>query len=121
MAAAGVIIAALIAGGASLASAGISASEQEKAREEEKGLAGIRRGDVLKQQETSEALSRAQMAQSERMGLQSLAFQKGEAEKGRAERSEERVYGRKKENYQNALALLNNNLALQDRMAKYWG
>ena len=120
MAAAGVIIAALIAGGASLAAAGISASEQEAAREEEKGLAGIKRGDVLKQQAASEALTRAQMAQSERMGLQSLAFQKSEAEKGRAERGEERAYGRKKDVYNNALALINNNIAMQDRMAKYW-
>jgi hypothetical protein len=117
---AGVIIAALIAGGASLAAAGMSASEQEKAREEEKGLALIKREDVLKQQAASDALTRAQMAQSERMGLQSLAFNREEAQMGRAERTEEKSYSRKKENYANALALLNNNLAMQDRMAKYW-
>lgn len=124
----GVIIAAIIAGGTAVTSSVIASADQDEAREEAKGLAGIRRSDILGQQREATELSREGQA-IQRLGIfagqqqfqQKLKAELGEAEKARKERTEERLYKRKQDIFSNALTTLNTNVGLRNRMLQRWG
>ena len=128
MSASALIVSALIAAAASGISAGMQSKSQREAQEEAKRLADIQRGDILGAQKSAEELSkeglvqrRRESAQQQQQFLANLAAQREEAAMGRRERSEERTYGRRQDVYNNALALLNNDTNLQNRLSSLWG
>jgi len=126
--AAATIIAALLGGTATLIGSGLASKEQERAREESRGLADISRADTLAQQEAQRklqerqiSLSRLGLAQGQRQFEATLAQQKQENMLGRRERSEERAYGRKADVFNNAITLFNRDTSLRDQVAQRWG
>lgn len=106
----GAIIGAIIAGGTAI---GVSVAQSKRAKDanqEGLQLANIKRNDDKKITEANEKMNRWNRRFTEKQ----FSYQKGEAKKDRAERSEQKGYDRSQQWLGNSLALVNTNPAMRD-------
>jgi len=106
---ASVIIAGIFAVGGTLLSSYFTSQEVDDAKEESLKLANISRADKLKIDEANEKLNWYQVRQRDK----ELAFQKTEAEAGRAERKKINDYNMQMDQFNNALGFINSSETLR--------
>ena len=103
------IIGAVVGAATSAASSGVNAKRTREANEEGLRLANIQRQDKLKLDEANEKMNKW----NQRFQKKQLDFQKGEARKNRAERSEQKGYERRQGFFADSINLMNTNPAVR--------
>lgn len=106
------IIGAIIGAGAGIAQSTISSRDAQEANDEALRLANIQRQDTLNAQAATDQMNRLTLRQRRR----EFQWGKEEAEKGRAERAEERGYGRRQQFLGNTLGMVNQNAAMRSNL-----
>jgi len=103
------IISGVIAGGTAIGVGVSNAKRTREANEEGLRLANIQRQDKLKLDEANEKMNKW----NQRFQKKQLDFQKGEARKNRAERSEQKGYERRQGFFADSINLMNTNPAVR--------
>ena len=110
------IIAAIIAAGAAVTTTAMENSATEEAGKESEYWANLSRQDQLAAQGATNKLNKWNM----RLKEKTLAWQKEESKKARAERAEERGYVRRQTQWGKLLGVANQNKQVKDSLLAYF-
>ena len=110
------IIAAIIAAGAAVTTTAMENSATEEAGKESEYWANLSRQDQLAAQGATNKLNKWNM----RLKEKTLAWQKEESKKARAERAEERGYVRRQTQWGKLLGVANQNKQMRDSLLAYF-